>query len=263
MQFVDFFEQRAERAQIRHNCAANGYLSHGLERVLPFSGDWSAQRLDGAGRASMLQGMGSWGAKAFQNDAALDWVSELETGGLAKLRDTLSAVATTNLGDFVDVDDGARAVAAAEIVAAAFGSREALTQPLRTWVDANQKSFVDQDQKLALTAIERVLAANSELRELWEEDSLDSPWHSTVRGLLVRLGGSATPDEGAKSVGSQRVRGVSQRDRDVLVTFLVARGLELSPGHLARIEAAQDRAEMNRWLTRAPAVASLAELFEE
>ena len=50
--------------------------------------------------------MGAWGAKAFENDSALDWFAELEANGVTALRSILSRVADTAEDDYLDVDDG-------------------------------------------------------------------------------------------------------------------------------------------------------------
>ena len=56
--------------------------------------------------------MGAWGEKTFQNDSSLEWLAELEAGGVALLRGTLSRVADTDQEDYLDVDDGTSAIAA-------------------------------------------------------------------------------------------------------------------------------------------------------
>lgn len=136
--------------------------------------------------------MGAWGEKAFQNDSALDWLAELEVEGVTALRGTLSRVADTADGEYLDVDDGSAAVAAAEIVAAALGhGRDRVTKKVIAWLDANQTAVGAEDLVLARRAVERVLSGESELRALWDESGSDSAWHVDVRVLLVRLGGKA------------------------------------------------------------------------
>jgi hypothetical protein len=132
--------------------------------------------------------MGAWGEKAFENDSALDWLADLEDGGVTALRDTLSRVAGTGADDYVEVDDGSAAIAAAEIVAGAFGERDRLTEEAIAWLDANRGAVVPGDKLAAKRAVERVLAEGSELRELWDENGPDTEWHADVRALLARLG---------------------------------------------------------------------------
>jgi len=83
--------------------------------------------------------MGAWGEKAFENDSALDWLAEFEGRGLAMLRETLSNVASFHADEYLDVDDGAPAIAAAEIVAAALRrQRDRVPKELSTWLDAHE-----------------------------------------------------------------------------------------------------------------------------
>jgi hypothetical protein len=134
--------------------------------------------------------MGAWGEKTFENDSALDWLAELEAGGVAVLRGTLSRVADTDEDAYLDVDNGTSAIAAAEIVAAALGhGRDRLTENATAWLDANQGTVVPEDLTLANRAVERVLAGGSELRALWDENGQDNDWYADVRVLLERLAG--------------------------------------------------------------------------
>lgn len=62
--------------------------------------------------------MGAWGHGSFQNDCALDWLAELEAGGIEAIREALQPSAH----EYIEVDDASNAIAAAvEIVAAARG----------------------------------------------------------------------------------------------------------------------------------------------
>jgi hypothetical protein len=206
--------------------------------------------------------MGAWGEKAFQNDSAHDWVTELEMGGLATLRETLSAVATAGVEDYLDVDDGCRAIAAAEVVVAGLGLRDGATPAVRTWLATHRGDLDEEDRDLARRAVERVLCGQSELRELWEENGAESPWHADVRTLLATLGGQTTVRKAAST--SREPAGASlEQEKQVLFTFLKARGLEPSPQERARIEASRDKEEVHRWLARATSVTSVANLLDD
>ena len=206
--------------------------------------------------------MGAWGEKAFENDAALDWLVELETGDVATLRETLSAVATAHSDDYVDVDDGSRAVAAAEVVAAAFGLRHVATQPVRSWLETHQGALVDTDRDLARRAVQRVLERNSELCTLWEARGGDRAWHTNLRALLGELGSDAESEKAAPPTGKAGAPSFTH-EKQALLTFLSARGLDPSPHQLARIEASVDKQEVHRWLARVVSVTSIAELLDE
>ena len=211
--------------------------------------------------------MGAWGEKTYENDSALDWLGELEAEGVAFLRGTLSRVADTDQEDYLDVDDGTSAIAAAEIVAAALGhGRDRLTETATAWLDANQGTVVPEDLTLANRAVERVLTGGSELRALWDENGEDNGWHADVRVLLERLaGGTGAVTSIAPAANhakpSQRAP-VGERDKQVLVTFLRARGLEPTARQMERISASQDAEEIRRWLARAVDAPSVAALLD-
>jgi len=212
--------------------------------------------------------MGAWGEKAFQNDSALDWLAELATGGVPALRSTLSRVADSDQEDQVDVDDGSSAIAAAEIVAAALGQgKDRLTMAANAWLDAHQGALDTEDLKLANRAVKRVLAEGSELRALWDENGSDSAWHADVGILLERLTADADPDAPAAIASNlpktTRPGRANLRSKQVLVTFLRARGLEPTPQQWARIHASEDAEELERWLSRAIDAPSVAAVLDE
>jgi hypothetical protein len=203
--------------------------------------------------------MGAWGAKAFENDSALDWLVELEAEGVEGLRDLLARVAETDEEEYLDVDDGAPAIAAAEIVAAATGcGRDRVPPAVLAWLDANEAELVEEDVSLAGRAVERVVAASSELRELWEDAGPDSPWHADVRVLLTRLGSSARV--GAPVRPHERAE---EAEKQALLTFLRARGLEPSEAELARIESADEASSVRRWLSRALFASSVRDVLDD
>jgi hypothetical protein len=203
--------------------------------------------------------MGAWGAKAFENDSALDWLVELEAEGVEGLRDLLARVAETDEEEYLDVDDGAPAIAAAEIVAAATGrGRDRVPPAVLAWLDANEAELDEEDLSLACRAVERVVADGSELRELWEEGGRDSPWHADVRVLLRRLGSSARV--GAPVRPHERAE---EAEKQALLTFLRARGLDPSEAELAQIEGADDAASVRRWLSRALFASSVSDVLDD
>ena len=203
--------------------------------------------------------MGAWGEKAFENDSALDWFNDLETEGVEALRHLLESVAETDEADYLDIDDGAASIAAAEIVAAARGrGRDRVTKPVIAWLDANAGELVEEDIVLAAGAVERVVAENSELRELWEEGGADSAWHADVRTLLSRLGSTAR-------IGAPKrpFEKAEETEKQALLSFLRARGLEPTEAQLARMGASESAAEVRRWLARALLAPSVAAVLAE
>lgn len=131
--------------------------------------------------------MGAWGAGPFDNDSAGDFVAEMthredsNEGVVEALQRVLDSE------DYLEVDDGGAAIAAAELVAAALG--RGITMPkytvllverLRPRADAGLA-------RLAARAVERVLGEESEVRELWEENGPDNEWRPFMASLQERL----------------------------------------------------------------------------
>jgi len=127
-----------------------------------------------------------WGEGLFDNDDAAEWVYELEEAPDFGVVHAALTAATEELG-YLRGPQGSIAIAAAEMVAAA---RErpgrALPEPVALWVELNGPEVGDEDVALALAAVDRVLGANSELRELWTASG-DPSWLRAVEDLRARL----------------------------------------------------------------------------
>lgn len=131
--------------------------------------------------------MGAWGHRAFENDCALDWFGELAEGEAAMVGEALDDVIDAGADDYLDVDEAAAALVAAELVAAALGHGEdRLRKDAARWLAANRDAVRKIGARRARQAVERVYAS-SELRALWDESGADSAWHGDVRALLQRL----------------------------------------------------------------------------
>jgi hypothetical protein len=138
--------------------------------------------------------MGAWGNRTFQNDAAPDWLSEAESRGIEAVRDALTLATMTPDDGYLDADDGASAIAAAELLAAASGhGKERLPARALSWLDRVSEVVGADDLALARRAVERVVARNSELAALWAEHGPESGWHEQVRALLRKLPESSAP----------------------------------------------------------------------
>jgi Domain of unknown function (DUF4259) len=129
--------------------------------------------------------MGTWNTEHFDNDTAMDWIYDFS---LAPYESTLEAAFTQvlNSKDFIDADDGAIALAAAEVIAAAKGKTgsswpEDIDIPNDLRIPA---AMVAQ----ALQAIDAVAGSDtSELKELWMESNDYEGWQAAVDDLKTRL----------------------------------------------------------------------------
>jgi|SRR5688572_4446178 hypothetical protein len=118
--------------------------------------------------------MGTWGPGVFDNDAASDWLGELEEvhsdSIVEYVRETLITAAQP---DYRDVDDGQRALVAATFVVAQLPTAASLTM-VKIPEDVDYTPFpVDADlRRLALDAVNRIMDRESELPGLWGGDEV-------------------------------------------------------------------------------------------
>ena len=127
--------------------------------------------------------MGAWGTGPFDNDEAADFAGGLDDLSEDKRADAVREALTRAVeeADYLDGDDAAVAVAAAALVAAqcpggdevdsVYGPKESLPQ------------LPDDLRSLAAVALDRVLADDSELKELWEEAESVEQWHEEIARL--------------------------------------------------------------------------------
>mmetsp|Transcript_18462 Transcript_18462/g.30101 ORF Transcript_18462/g.30101 Transcript_18462/m.30101 type:complete len:140 (+) Transcript_18462:3827-4246(+) len=137
--------------------------------------------------------MGAFGVGIFEDDSCLDWIEEdYAAGGVEAVRSALSDVADASAGDYVDVDQGGGARAAAEVVATSFEAGPELDEDDLDRLREHAED-VEQDRDLiplALKAVRRISAENSEMAELWTEDAeAGAVWTSEMDGLETRLRG--------------------------------------------------------------------------
>lgn len=132
--------------------------------------------------------MGAWGTGSFENDAAVDWLNELEhSDGLNPVTEALAFVANLDLDEYLEVDEASAAVAAAEIVAALHGHPTYnLPERAQEWLAAHRFEVARDPVNLAVKAVSRV-KADSELKELWDESPDVSDWFAKIDDLLDRL----------------------------------------------------------------------------
>jgi len=133
--------------------------------------------------------MGTWGTGSFENDDAADFMIDvLDSGDLSLIREALDNVLTST--EYVEAPDATLAIVAAEIVAAARGRPTLAAQQepgLADWL-AHVRPSIDADLvRQARDALARILAENSELRELWEETDEAPAWRAVMDELATQL----------------------------------------------------------------------------
>ncbi|MDX2701703.1 DUF4259 domain-containing protein [Streptomyces sp. PA03-6a] len=138
--------------------------------------------------------MGTWDIGPFENDMAADFAYTLDETAKDERESLVRATLTRAIatGDYLESPEGAEAVAAAALIAAqcpagepistCYGPKEALPQ------------FADDLRPLAVEALDRVVAGESELAELWDE-TFDGPkWRQSVSRIRAVLAPSPEPE---------------------------------------------------------------------
>jgi len=134
--------------------------------------------------------MGTWSVDAFGNDDAADWAHELaEADGLDPIEEAIDAVLSVG-DDYLEAPEAAIALAAADVLARLGGNpgeKSSYTEAVDEWVATMQLKPSAELIDKAQAAIARVLADDSELKELWEDSDDHDAWLTSVDELRTRL----------------------------------------------------------------------------
>jgi len=127
---------------------------------------------------------GAWGSGSFENDDALDWVSECVKS--TSVAPVLAAFQATT-AKYIETPEGSKAVAAAEVVAAALGKPDPQLPPaLLAWSQRHAGALTNLAPS-AHAALGRVLDPKaSELRQLWAEGK-PNKWPEAITNLQSRV----------------------------------------------------------------------------
>jgi hypothetical protein len=132
--------------------------------------------------------MGAWGTGIYDNDDAADWSAEVPEHGMQAVEAALDAVLEA---DYVEAPDGACALAAADVVARLVSGRgddSPYCADVVGWTAANPGSPSPTVIAKAVRAVERVSGTESELAELWSENSAEvAVWRATLADVAQRL----------------------------------------------------------------------------
>lgn len=140
--------------------------------------------------------MGAWGVGILEDDTALDWVEEeYSAAGVEAVRHALQMAADMDANDYLEVDAGAAVRSAAEIVALAFDvPNPTLDAEGKVALGEHAAQVAEDDEliPLALRAVARLTADNSELNELWAEGGGEDTlaWQTQMADLVSRLEGA-------------------------------------------------------------------------
>ncbi|MFF2745768.1 DUF4259 domain-containing protein [Kitasatospora sp. NPDC058048] len=138
--------------------------------------------------------MGTWDIGHFDNDSAADFGGGLDDAAPGEREALLRSALLCAVGaeEFLDSDEAVEAVAAAALVAAqcpggaavttAYGPKEPIP-PLAAEL-----------RPLAVAALDRAVAEESELAELWDETESGPAWREGIRELRAVLAAASSED---------------------------------------------------------------------
>ncbi|MER5350933.1 DUF4259 domain-containing protein [Kitasatospora sp. NPDC002551] len=139
--------------------------------------------------------MGTWDTGHFDNDTAADFAGALDEAAPeereALIRRVLTVAADTGAEDYQDAWDGEKAVAAAALVAAQCPNGEPVTTAYGP--DEPLPVLSADLRQLAVQALDRVVAEESELAELWDETEEGPAWRRSVKDLRAVLAPEPEP----------------------------------------------------------------------
>ena len=148
--------------------------------------------------------MGTWDVGPFDNDTAANWCGGLHDADPAQrvelIRAALAAVADHG-DDDLDSDVVVEAIAAAAIVASQLPGGTPITSPYAPdfLLAGGAVDVPDDVPSLALRALDRITADNSEWRQLWEEDPDSSRRPSLGCGRSAPHLSRRAPDDSRRS----------------------------------------------------------------
>ncbi|AWN23580.1 hypothetical protein DKM44_10355 [Deinococcus irradiatisoli] len=133
--------------------------------------------------------MNTWGPQPFDNDAAKMFVQEVLEDGPFALQEAFEVVLDPDT-DFVAQEEGARAVAAAEILSAHLGGDTSaiFDAALRDWLGQLGSGQLAPLRELAAEALERVIGPHSDLPDFWADTEEGEFWLGNVARLRAALG---------------------------------------------------------------------------
>lgn len=134
--------------------------------------------------------MGTWSHESFGNDTANDWAYELEDATDFSVIETALQVALDEGNEYLDADLAMEAIAAVEVIAKRLGKgtqSDVYTEKVDQWLETISEQPSDDLLSLAKRVLERIVADDSELKELWLEPDEYELWLGSIQQLKDAL----------------------------------------------------------------------------
>lgn len=132
--------------------------------------------------------MNIWGTGPFENEVGAAFAQEVMQDGAFALAEAFD-VALDPDGDFLAAEEGWRALAAAEVLAAVLTGETAglVDAGLRAWVAGADAAALEPLREPAQEALARIVAPDSELPELWDSAEDAEAWRASAERLRAAL----------------------------------------------------------------------------
>mgnify|MGYP002653909178 FL=1 len=130
--------------------------------------------------------MGTWSHESFGNDTANDWAYELEDATDFSVIEAALQVALDEGDEYLDADLAMEAIAAVEVIAKRLGEgtqSDVYTEKVDQWLETISEQPRDDLLSLAKRVLERIVADDSELKELWLESDEYELWLGNIQQL--------------------------------------------------------------------------------
>lgn len=138
--------------------------------------------------------MGIWAAGPFDNDMAADWCGELDDAAPRERPALVEQALRAALAEdgYLDSDLAVEAVAAAAVIAAHLPGAPAVDSPYAPdfLIAGARLDLPEPLRPLAVRALDRVVADDSELAELWAEAGEPNEFRAEVAQLRSALAGA-------------------------------------------------------------------------
>ena len=134
--------------------------------------------------------MGTWSHESFGNDTANDWAYELEDATDFVVIEAALQVALDEGDEYLDADLAMEAIAAVEVIAKRLGKgtqSDVYTEKVDQWLETISEQPSDDLLSLAKRVLERIVADDSELKELWLESDEYELWLGNIQQLKDAL----------------------------------------------------------------------------
>ncbi|RZG64750.1 DUF4259 domain-containing protein [Acinetobacter junii] len=134
--------------------------------------------------------MGTWSHESFGNDTANDWAYELEDATDFSVIEAALQMALDEGDEYLDADLAMEAIAAIEVIAKRLGKgtqSDVYTEKVDQWLETISEQPSDDLLSLAKRVLERIVADDSELKELWLESDEYELWLGNIQQLKDAL----------------------------------------------------------------------------